>query len=378
MPHKYLSWVEISASALRHQMRLFQQRAPKARIFPVIKSNAYGHGLREVVSVLNREKSVAGYMVASLDEALLAASQTKKQVVILSMWQQDRTLVSRAVRRGVVFPIYDLAAARWLERLGASLSRRIVVHIKIDVGTMRLGFRFDDSSAVRQVLRMRHLAVTGVFSHFADSESANEGFTKKQYARFQQVVDALRQEGFTIPMYHISCSAAAIRSKRYHADAIRLGISLYGLWPSDDIKRLYARKRFFFRPVMTWKTRIVQMKTVRKGEPIGYGLTYRATRAMRLAVLPVGYADGYDRLFSNRAHVLVGGRRCAIRGRVCMNLCMIELPRRIAARVGSPVVLLGRQGDDVISAEELADIARTIHYEIIARINASIPRIIVP
>ncbi|MEK7584418.1 MAG: alanine racemase [Patescibacteria group bacterium] len=378
MLHKHLSWVEISASALRHQMRLFQQYAPSARIFPVIKSNAYGHGMREVVGVLDREKSVAGYMVASLDEALRAASLTRKQVVILSIWQQDQPLVVRALRRGIVFPIYDLTAARWLERLGARLSRKIPVHIKIDVGTMRLGFRFDDSRAVRQVLHMPHLAVTGIFSHFADSESADEGFTQKQFTRFQEVVDGLRQEGYVIPMYHISCSAAAIRGERYHADAIRLGISLYGLWPSDDIKRLYARKRYIFRPAMAWKTRIVQIKTVRKGESIGYGLTYRARRGMRIAVLPVGYADGYDRSLSNRAHVLVGGKRCPVRGRVCMNLCMIELSRGIAARVGSPVVLLGRQNDDAITAAELADKAGTIHYEIVSRISAGIPRIIVP
>ena len=129
---------------------------------------------------------------------------------------------------------------------------------------------------------------------------------------------------------------------------------------------------------MAWKTRIVQIKTVRKGESIGYGLTYRARRGMRIAVLPVGYADGYDRSLSNRAHVLVGGKRCPVRGRVCMNLCMIELSRGIAARVGSPVVLLGRQNDDAITAAELADKAGTIHYEIVSRISAGIPRIIVP
>lgn len=369
-----LTWVEISRSALLHNVLFLKRQIGDAALFVVVKSNAYGHGAEQVVRVLNAEPKVAGFMVASLDEAL--ALRTRKRIVVLSMWQRDSKRVLSAVHRGIELPVYDEDSMDFLSKLSTKHKVRIPVHIKIDVGTSRIGFRWDDLGVPRRIASMSQFMVKGVYSHFADSESADERFTVLQDDRFRKAVARLRGSiGTRAFMAHIACSAASLKGARYRYDAARVGIGVYGLWPSRESRAL-MRRTARLEPVMCWKTRIVQVKELKAGETIGYGMTYRAKKAMRIAVLPVGYWDGYDRKASNAATVLIGGRRCPVRGRICMNLTMVEVPRGLRVRSQDVAVLLGTQGKASISAETLASIVGTIHYEIVTRINPLIPRII--
>jgi alanine racemase len=269
-----------------------------------------------------------------------------------------------------------MASAKYLHTLGKHLKKKINVHIKVDVGTTRLGLRYDAFAEILNLWRFSSIKIVGIFAHFADSESINESFTKLQHDRFEKVVDSLSVAGHTIPMVHIACSAAALRSAKYHHNAVRLGIALYGLWPSEDSKK-FSRRSIHLKPVLTWKTKILQVKNLSKGDSVGYGMSYRAAKPLRIATLPIGYWDGYDRKFSNTASVLIHGKRCPVRGRVCMNVTMVELPQGIKVLPNDEVVVLGRQGLASVSVEELADNAGTINYEIVTRINPTLPRIVI-
>ena len=220
----------------------------------------------------------------------------------------------------------------------------------------------------------------GVSTHFADIEDTTDHvFAMEQIERFEHALDNLRSLGIKPSIPHSACSAATILFPRTHFGMVRVGISLYGLWPSRETRvsaQTLGRGPIALDPVMCWKTRISQVKELDDGEFVGYGRTYRATRNSRIAVLPVGYSDGYDRRLSNAAHVLIGGCRAPIRGRICMNLTMVDVSDIPGASAGDEVVLLGRQGDEVITVDDLADWAGTINYEIVTRLAQTIPRIL--
>jgi alanine racemase len=272
--------------------------------------------------------------------------------------------------------VYTSDQARYLSLRARRLKTNAHVHIKVDVGTMRLGFRYDDDfKKIVSIFSLPNISVDGVFSHFADSESEDDGFTREQDERMAHLLTRLSNVRCIVRMNHIACSAAMLRDPRYHYDAVRLGISLYGLWPSHDIQRL-LEKKYTMLPVLSWKTRLIQIKKLKKGEPVGYGLSYRAPQDSVLGLLPVGYGDGFDRRNSNKADVLIQGRRCRVRGRVCMNLTMVNLPDTVRARIGDEVVLIGQQKKALLSAEELARLSGTINYEVVTRINQVIPRIV--
>lgn len=370
-----LTWLEISRKALIHNVRTFKRSIGPVSLFLVVKSNAYGHGVSQVVKTLNAESSVTGFMVASLDEAL--ALRTKKPIIVLSMWQREPQAIVRAVKRGIALPVYDSASAAYLSRIAARNSMRIPIQIKIDVGTSRIGFRWDTFADYVRVVKNEHFVIKGVFGHFADSENADQRFTLAQEQRFRQAVQRITEACVgPAPMAHIACSAASVRSRAYLHDAVRVGIGLYGLWPSVETRQ-QGRSVGELLPVLTWKTRVLQVKELRTGDTVGYGMTYRAPKKMRLAIVAVGYWDGYDRRCSNNAFVLIQGMRCPVRGRICMNMMMVEVPRSTVIKPYDEVVLLGSQKKTHMSAEELAERTGTIHYEVVTRINPLLPRRVV-
>jgi len=230
---------------------------------------------------------------------------------------------------------------------------------------------------IKKVKKLPGLNLSGIFTHYASSEDSDQNFTNQQTDKFTRVIDALEKQGIVIPFKHAACSAAAIINRQTRFNLIRLGITLYGLWPSPDTKFLsdVKNRRIDLQPALTWKTRIIQIKNLSAHTTIGYDRTYQTKKKIKLAILPVGYWDGYDRKLSNCGEVLIGGQRCLVRGRVCMNLTMVEIPDTIISpKVGDEAVLLGRQGKDEISAEELAQKIGTINYEVVTRINPLIIR----
>lgn len=360
-----LTWLEINQKNLQHNLQQFKNILANSALWPVVKSNAYGHGLVEIVSLLDKDSNVDGLAVVNLDEALEVNTLSSKPIMVLSYFEQDEEKLKN-LPSNISLPVYTLEQVEYLDELAAKYSKKFTVNIKIDTGTGRLGFSLIKAkTAIDNILKKENLVINSIFSHFAESESLDKTFTQTQLAIFNNLV-----ADYSKIKKHIACSAAAVNHPASQADLVRLGLGLYGLYSSQVIK-------LALKPVLTWKTKIIQIKKVSAGQTIGYNRTYTCQSDCQIAVLPVGYNEGYDRSLSNKSFVLLQGKKYPVRGNICMNLMMVELPYGLSVKEGEVAVLLGRDGDSEISAEELASLAGTINYEIVTRINTKLPRIII-
>jgi len=373
-----LTHVEINKSAITHNLRQIKQLVgPGVAVMAIIKSNAYGHGMVEVAKIA--AKAGANWLgVISDSEALvLRQAKVKTPIFILSFWDQAELKNKIKKIYNCDFPVYSLEQAKFLSQLGQKVKKTINIHIKIDTGASRVGIRPDEAVAfIKKIKSLPKLNLCGIFTHYASSEDSNQAFTNQQTDKFTRVIDTLEKQGVDIVWRHAACSAATMVNRQTRFNLIRLGIVSYGLWPSPETKLLsdVKNRRLDLKPALTWKTKIIQIKDLPAKTSIGYDCTYRTNKKMKLAILPVGYWDGYDRKLSNNSEVLIRGHRCPVRGRVCMNLTMVEIPDVISPKVGDKVVLLGRQGKQEITAEELAQKIGTINYEVVTRINPLITR----
>ncbi len=377
-----LNWVEIDASALRGNLAEFRRRLqPGTRLAAVVKSNAYGHGMLEV-SRIALQAGASWLAVNNLDEGVRLRDAGIDVPVLVLGYVELRDL-DEAVARDLKPVLYNLES---LERMAAAADRAgrdVGVHLKVETGTHRQGIAEEAlPEFVERIAASPRLRLEGLTTHFANIEDTTDhGYAERQMAAFARIrEDVERRTGASVPIRHAACSAAALLFTRTHLDLARIGISTYGLWPSREtyvacLER--GKPTLELRPVLTWKTRIAQVKEVPEGAFVGYGCTYRTTRPSRIAVLPVGYHEGYDRGLSNIAHVLVRGRRAPVRGRVCMNMCMADVTDVPGAALEDEVVLLGRQGDETIAAEQLAGWCGTIAYEIVTRIHPALPRVVI-
>jgi len=366
------SWIEVSESAIRHNLKQFKKYIGKDNLLmPVIKSNAYGHGFDLVAKICDSDKNVDRICVVNSDEALdLIKLKIKKPIVILSFYSDDKNELKKLINRGVVFPIYRIDQITLLNKVVKHLRKKIKVHIKIDTGTTRIGFLLNElPQIVRKMGESEWLNVEGMFSHFASSEE-DPVYTRKQFATFTQASKVLKDYGFNPSLKHMACTAASLGFKFKDLNAMRLGLGLYGLYPDNKFI-----KNIKLKPALVWKTKIIQIKNLPPKTNIGYGCTFKTKSDIKLAVLPVGYWDGYGRSFSNIAQVIIKRRLCPVRGRVCMNLMMVEIPKNLKIKVGDVAILLGRTRNDVISAEHLAKLSNTINYEVVTKINPLLPRI---
>lgn len=380
------SWIELSESAYAHNLRFFRRRVgPEVELSAVVKSNAYGHGL-EAIARLAIRHGADSFCVHALDEALALRRAGFPQDVLI-MGHVPLARLGEVVAEDFRLVLYEIETARRLAGEAETRSRRARVHLKIETGTYRQGL---DGAAlealVEEVKRLAWLEVEGVYTHFANIEdTTRHDVAEQQMARFDAALANLEGHGIRPPVRHAACSAAILLFDSTHFDMVRLGISQYGLWSSKETLLSWALRapasegpaEGVLQPVLSWKTRISQVKDVPAEAYVGYGCTYQTTRASRLAILPIGYADGYDRRLSNQAHVLVHGRRAPVRGRVCMNLVMIDVTDIPRARLEDEVVLLGRQGEQEITAADLAGWVGTIPYEIVARLSPALPRLVV-
>lgn len=373
------SWVEVSRPALTHNLGLFESLVhPSAGILAVVKANAYGHGLELVA------RHCAAHGVAMLGVHSAAEISTLRRlnlgVPVLAMGY----LAPREVAEVVDEHVHVLLSARQVLESLAAHARRLgcplPVHIKVDTGTNRQGVSPDVAGELARAAAARGLAVVGVATHFANIEDTTDhSYALQQLERFRQAVAAVRAAVGEVPWVHAACSAAALLFRAADFNLVRLGISLYGHWPSKEtyLSWLLAHGRDGVRlqPALAWRAVVGQVKTVPAGAPVGYGLTFRPTRLSHIAVLPVGYAEGLPRALSNRARVLLHGRTAPVAGRVCMNMTMVDVTDIPAVREGDVATLIGEDGEERITAEELAEHAGTINYEILARISPLLPRI---
>ncbi len=376
---KYIKWIELDKSAPGWNLRQLKECAEasgKTLFCAVIKSNAYGHGVSEISHLLPESDWFA---VNSLDEGLeLRDLEVVKPILLLGHILLDR--LEQAVDADLRLTVYNFETLDKLEQL-VTPEYPAKIHVNIETGTGRQGLLPGDiPSFFGKAESIDGIIIEGMSTHFANIEDTlNHEYAEEQLMKFKNALTVVREMGITPPVIHTACTAASILFPETHFSMLRSGIGLYGLWPSrETILSAKSSGRCIpeLKPVLSWKTRVVQMKHLPEGSYVGYGCSYRTSRKTRIGVLPVGYADGYDRKLGNTAHVLIHGKRAPVVGRVCMNLVMIDLTDIPEVKLEDEVVLLGHSGDETITAEMMADWAETINYEVVTRISPFLPRII--
>lgn len=378
MPSR-LTWCEVSRSALVNNIKEFRKIVGDSCLLgPVVKANAYGHGLVLASKIFEFAK-VDLLCVNDLWEADKLRSEGI-MLPILCLGYIPPELSEDAVRLGVSLVVYDETCIKQIGKVSRKTGKEVDVFIKVETGTNRQGVRLKEAIYLAEVAsRTEGIRLVGVSSHFADIEDTTDHtFARGQMQKFEDIINEIERRINRKMKASIANSAATILWTESHKDLVRIGISAYGMWPSKETfisAALTRRDKINLVPALTWKTKIVQIKEVPTGEYIGYGRTYRTTHPTKIAVLPVGYYDGYDRKLSNNAYVLIKGMRAQVRGRVCMNMVMVDVTDIPDAKVGDEVVLLGRSGAEAVTAELMASWAQTINYEITTRINDSIPRV---
>ena len=379
-----LTWCEIDRDALITNARAFKARVGDSRLGVVVKADAYGHGL--VIAARAFLDGGADWLVVNAlheAEALRAAGITAPIHVVGNM---PAFHGERIVAADVRMVVYDDAVVRAVAAVAKAAGKVVPLHVKVETGNHRQGLELEAALALGRLIgELDGVELEGLATHYADIEDTTDHrFAMRQVERFEAAVAAFREAGMRVPITSTANSAATILWPRTHGGLARVGIAAYGLWPSTETyaaalalpEQRDGRGGFLpeLRPALSWKCRIVQVKDVKAGAWVGYGRTFRCTHDTRIAIVPVGYHEGYDRRLSNLAHALVDGVRAPVRGRVCMNMSMIDVTDIPGATVGSEVTLLGAQGDEQVSAEDLGRWCGTINYEIVSRIHPVVPR----
>jgi len=365
------TWVEIDAAALRHNYRSLARLAKPAETMAVIKANAYGHGLLECANILKKE-NVKWFGVDHLDEALaLRKAGIKQNILVIGFTPVVR--LNEAVQKNISVTVFNLETLNAL----AKLKKKSRVHVPIETGLTREGIGGKELETALAFLdkHRNRIELEGVHMHFANIEDTkSRAYADRQLNEYNQAIGKLEEYKLYPRLKHTASTAASILYSNTHFDLVRTGIGLYGLWPSEDTRRR-AADRLILQPVLSWKTMVAQVKSVKRGTPVSYGLSERVQRDSKVAVLPIGYADGFDRIAnSKRGHVLINGKRCKVLGRVCMNMTMVDVTDAGNVKPQQEVVLIGKQGKERMSAEEVGALGKTINYEIVTRINWDIPR----
>jgi alanine racemase len=364
---------EIDLNALRSNLdQLRGLIRGEADILGVVKADAYGHGAVEIA----KELEAAGMKllgVATTEEGIeLRASGVSLPILVLAGSYQEE--FGKVLENHLCPVVFDLQMARSLDSMAKKAGQPIRVHLKVDTGMNRLGIPWREWEPALKVLQsLKNLQVEGLMSHFSAAESFHpddQAFTAEQRQRFQACLDSARKMGIQPRYIHLANSAAATLQGPARLNLVRPGLMLYGLHPSPALRDLVP-----LRPVLRWKTAILSLKRVCAGDPVSYGRTYTCQKDSLVAVLPVGYADGYSRALSNRGEVLVRGKRAKIAGRVCMDLTMADVSAIPGVQAGDEVVLLGRQGSEEVSAAEMAGWMETIPYEVLCAIGRRVPRV---
>lgn len=362
------SWVELDYAAFTYNVKQIRRAiGPDRKFMAVIKSNAYGHGLPLLAKACQRLGEIDWVATAGEQEALLVQQSGCTKPVLILSYYHNYNILRRLTNCRLV--IYNQQQVRELKKHKISYP----VHLKIDTGTTRVGLQLDQVKHFCQWLKKFYpqLKVEGSWSHFATAEEDAWAFTHQQQQKLKQAVEMVRSVGYQSKYIHIDCSAPSLRQPTDFTNMARVGLSLYGLWPSLATRRHAHNLKL--KPVLSWKTRIIDVKEVPKGVGIGYGQTYHCLYGAKIAILPVGYWEGYQRNLAG-GEVLIKGKHCPIRGRICMNLMMVEVTHLPQVMVGDEVVLLGKMRRQQITAEDLAQQAKTINYEIVTNINPLLNR----
>lgn len=376
-----LAWINIDLRAIDHNIKQIRRLLkPQTKIIAIVKSNAYGHGIFEVA--LQAIRSGADMLgVVNSDEALCLRKKGMIRPMVVMGGVSKEDMVDLAKHK-ISFMLYNRKSFLDASRAALIVKDKVMVHVKLDTGINRLGFSVDEAiTTIKKICRHRYLKLEGIWTHLASVEELNKSYTKAQLLQFDKLLVRLAKAGIKlekIPYLSTAASAAAMLMPEARYNAVRLGIAMYGLWPSRGVeawsKKELKSQKIKLKPVLKYRTKLISVKKIPAGSYVGYGCGFQAPKPMILGVVPVGYAEGIDRSLSNMGFMLIKGAVMPMVGRVCMNMTILDVSKRPKSKPGDEVVIIGLSKNKRITATDIADWANTINYEVTTRIPESIPR----
>ncbi|MCK4647941.1 alanine racemase [bacterium] len=361
---------EIDLDALVHNFKEIRKKvSPDVGVMAIVKAQGYGHGMVQVSRPLEKE-GVNYFGVTSPSEAFLLRKEgIKSPILILGPTMLEE--IEKIIKKDITQTICTKEMALVLQGECKKLKKRFKVHIEVDTGMGRTGVPYQRAlKLVKEVAKISELKVEGIFTHFSTADEEDKSFTKEQIKRFKEVLEKLEAEGIDIPLRHAANSAGILNFPESYFNMVRPGLALYGIYPSE-----YVSRSLDLHPVMSLKSKVTYLKRVKKGATISYGKTYVTNKNTTIAILPIGYEDGYNRLLSNKGEVIIRGKKVKIAGRVCMDQTILDMGEVSDVKVGDEVVLIGKQGKERVSVEEIAKKVETVPHEVICRIAERVPRI---
>lgn len=364
-------WAEINLDNLAHNMREVRRITNKdSKITAVIKADGYGHGAVSIAETL-LENGADRFAVATLSEAIQVKTYFPN-IETMVLGYTPEHLAQEVIEYNIIQTIYTLEQAKEFSKIALSLNKEIVVHIKLDTGMNRLGMVFEDKTidTILEISKLDNLIIEGIFTHFAAADEINKEYTREQVKKYKYIVDNLEKRGLKIPLKHVSNSAGIIDLPEYNFDMVRAGIMLYGLYPSKEVNHDVVK----LKEVMCLKAQVSFVKTLDAGTGVSYGLKYKCDKESFVATLPIGYADGYTRMLSGKAKVMVQGSFVPVIGNICMDQCVIDVSG-LNVNIGDEVILFGGNDINGISIDSVADLLNTINYEITCMVDKRVPRV---
>lgn len=364
------TYAEVDLQAIRHNINEVRKHIkPETKIMAIVKADAYGHGVLEVSGALS--DMVDAYGVAMIEEALeLRRAGVDKMILILGYTGEE--WFSELVENRISQTVYTWDMAEQLNRVAVRLGKKALIHIKLDTGMSRIGFTpsEDTIEIVKRIAGLPYIKIEGIFTHFARADEETIKAARPPFRKYMDFVRRLEEEGIFIPVKHVANSASIIQFPEANLDMVRSGISTYGIYPSKEV----PKDKLVLRPAMQWKAKVSYVKTIEKGTAVSYGGTFVADRDMRIATVPVGYADGMKRALSNKGRVLIHGKYARIVGRVCMDQFMIDVTDIPETATGDIVTIFGEDGGKCISVEEISELSHSFPYEFVCSITGRVPR----
>ncbi|MDF2839638.1 MAG: alanine racemase [Clostridia bacterium] len=368
------AYAEINLDHLAHNIREVRRLAGNdAQVMAVIKADGYGHGATKIAQTL-LDNGANRLAVAVLDEAIeLRQAGFQVPIFVLGYTQPERA--QEVVEYDLEQSVYSLEAAEAFSKAAVAKKKSVNIHLKVDTGMGRIGLQANNDSVetIKKINELTGINIKGIFTHFAVADEVDKSYTQIQFEKFNWICSELKKQGIEIEIKHCGNSATIIDLPQMHLNMVRAGIMLYGLAPSPDV----MLHKLELKEVMSLKVRITHVKEMEAGQSVSYGRKFIADKKVKIASLPIGYADGYTRMLSGKAEALVQGKRVPVVGRICMDQCMIDVTGIENVKVGDEVVLFGQQGDGFISIDEVAEKLGTINYEIVCMISRRVPRVYV-
>ncbi|MQN00699.1 MAG: alanine racemase [Lachnospiraceae bacterium] len=369
----YRICAKVDLNAIEENIHAVKLRCPDQKIYAVMKADGYGFGAVPIAKDLEKDDEIYGYAAATAEEAYeLLEAGIKKPILILGFTFTHS--YERIIREGVRPVIFTKKMADDYASYARQLGKKVFCHIGVDTGMSRIGYQVNEGSAdeIAAIFKEHsELVPEGIFTHFARAdEGADTSHTDEQYAKFMHMIDMLKVRGVNFKIRHCCNSAASMEYTKDKLDAVRLGVTMYGMWPSDDVDHSFPIHR-----AVSLVSHIVHLKTISAGTEVSYGGTYVAKAPTKIATVPVGYADGYPRSLSGKADVIIHGKRCPIVGRICMDQMMVDVSDVPDVAPMDEVTLIGKDGDEEITVEELGDLSGRFNYELACDLGIRIPRL---